>query len=641
MAEKKRYEHDRDIVLPRGIEVDLDQAWAKLIENQFPGSAGRGFGELIQNFLDSYPATVPWKERRGEIDSGDDWISITDYGEGMDRGRLALIVTLGGTDKNDDSSKIGTFGVGFFSIFNPRLTTRQVRLVTRCEDRTVAMTFQVRKPGERPVITTKILKKKIDFSTRIKVTFKDPNAVELCLQHARKCLRYYPCAVTIDGVPHQSIWDQAKKEGAVMFEEESCHGFIRPGSKMRDTIVLCKYELVLNTALRILLTGGRRLGFNLVDFRRAAMPYLEDCCYTINCNDLNVTISRDSFSMDSAYHSMIASLARVLTRELGNRIMQSCSEPLIVANQYTLNRNLHDYFYAPDFRHEVGQDMFKVIEMLAQAKVYRLNGRKHHFSLQEIFEMKSDGLPLFYSPAQSNLHWLGGNFKHDFIVLPPRCRLGGGAPDLFDVIFSVLFRDSVNLDKIDQDRQRLDELIRAGIVDRESLHPEIEFQGERELTEVEKRFLEELNAFFAMPAILKVIAGNLYLPVKQVKTVFFEIRGQEAFIATGLFDGEGKALVESANCNLDIRSADGEQEDKKNRDIVLGLHRDHALIKSIINNNNPYRLYFALPILAHELALCQKQLVPYSTGYHLVKERLAEEMRQALMAHLLTERKAA
>ncbi|MCD6535219.1 MAG: hypothetical protein J7L25_14255, partial [Deltaproteobacteria bacterium] len=63
--------------------------------------------------------------------------------------------------------------------------------------------------------------------------------------------------------------------------------------------------------------------------------------------------------------------------------------------------------------------------------------------------------------------------------------------------------------------------------------------------------------------------------------------------------------------------------------------------RSIIVNKDPHRLYFSLPILAHELALCQKLLVPYSPCYHLVKEQLAKDMRKALMDHLLPEVAAA
>jgi len=640
MAQKKKKKEQEQIILPHGIDVDLDEAWKKLIANQFPGSPGRGFGELIQNFLDSYPSSVPWMERRGEIEGSLKAITITDYGEGMNRNRLALLVTLGGTDKNNDSSKIGTFGVGFFSIFNPKLGTRQVRLITRCEGQSVEMVFRVTRSGCRPKISTRILDDEIPFSTRILVLFTNEKAVELCLQHAESCLKYYPCQVTINGRPHQSVWHKAEQEGARLFQKGNCHGFIQTGhSSYGNTTLLCKYEFLLKASLASLLMGGRNMHYDLRDYRHRSMPYLENMVATINCNDLNVTISRDSFTMDAAYEEMIHSFAKVLLRELSKQLAESFSSRLVIANQFTLVRYLDNYFHSPQWRKRADPDTMRVVEMLAQAKVYRINGRKESFSLEDIFEMKQKDLPLFYSPKQLNLHWLGGNFKHDFIVLPPQCSVGGGAPNLFDLIFDRIFKNIVDLDSIEKQPERIDELIHDGIVEREALHPNIQFAGERSLTEEEKQFLEELDAFFALPAIRDAITGNLFLRVKSIKTVFFDIHDQKAVIATGLFDDEGKVLAESTHCNLDVK-ADGVEKAEDNGEIVLGLHREHDMIRAMIANRDPHRLYFALPILAHELALCQKQLVPYSPGYHLVKERLAADMRNALMNHLLMKKAA-
>ena len=85
------------IVLPQGLEIDVSEGWKKLIQRQFGGDAGRGFSELIQNLLDSYPGDVDWTQRRGTIETGRRSIAITDWGEGMDMGRLRLLTTLGGT----------------------------------------------------------------------------------------------------------------------------------------------------------------------------------------------------------------------------------------------------------------------------------------------------------------------------------------------------------------------------------------------------------------------------------------------------------------------------------------------------------------------------------------------------------------
>jgi len=254
----KKIEKSEEFTFPNGIEIDLDEAWKKLISCQFTGRAGRGFGELIQNFLDSFPASVPWNERKGIIKSGKDWISIFDFGEGMDRDRLALLVTLGGTDKSDDIYKIGTFGIGFYSIFNPLLRTRKVQVVTRCEGQVVEIIFLVKEPGKRPEITTRILKKKISYSTRVNVEFDSSRSVDLCLEQAESCLKYYPCNVTINGQPHSSIWQQAEKNGSRLFKQGYCDGFLENGDGLSDYVtLLCKYEYLMFMSFRSLITGGR------------------------------------------------------------------------------------------------------------------------------------------------------------------------------------------------------------------------------------------------------------------------------------------------------------------------------------------------------------------------------------------------
>jgi predicted RNA binding protein with dsRBD fold (UPF0201 family) len=630
-----------EIIYPDGIEIDLDEAWRKLISNQFTGSAGRGFGELVQNFLDSYSSSTPWNERQGKIKSGKGWISIIDFGEGMDRDRLALLVTLGGTDKNKNISKIGTFGIGFFSIFNPKLKTRKVRVITQCEGQVVEIFFVVKEPGKRPQISTRILKKKISFSTEVKVEFDDPSSVGLCLDHAESCLKYYPCRVTINGRPYVSIWQQAEKKGSRMFKEGHCDGFVEPGGGLRNHVtLLCKYEHLMFLPLNSLMTGGHSTTYDLRDFKRNSMPFLDDISTTINCNNLNVTISRDSFSMNFAYSSMIRTLANVMETELGYQLEHNSTPELILPNQYVLINKLRDYLNNPENNDSLDKkEELTVISRLARAKVYRINGRRESYSLADLLELKSEPLPLFYSPRQDNLRWLGGNFKHDFIVLPPYCDKGGGAPDFYDLIFKSIFGDVVNLDTIRQQNDRLKELVEAGVVEKEALSPKVQFEGERDLEEKELKLLEELDTFFTHKGIREAITKNLHLRVKHIRTVFFDVKDQKAVIATGLFDNEGKALSDTVHCNLDLEDEDGQplKKNDNHQTIMLGLHRNHELIRSIIANKDPYRLYFSLPILAHELALCQKLLVPYSLCYHLVKEQLASDMRKALMDHLLPE----
>jgi len=81
------------ITKPHGFEFNLHEAFRKLATSQFGGNPGRGFCELIQNAIDSYPLNVPLPERKVEIRTSPEKISIRDEGEGMTIERLNLLAT--------------------------------------------------------------------------------------------------------------------------------------------------------------------------------------------------------------------------------------------------------------------------------------------------------------------------------------------------------------------------------------------------------------------------------------------------------------------------------------------------------------------------------------------------------------------
>ena len=75
--------------------------------------------------------------------------------------------------------------------------------------------------------------------------------------------------------------------------------------------------------------------------------------------------------------------------------------------------------------------------------------------------------------------------------------------------------------------------------------------------------------------------------------------------------------------------------DAEDGTVQLGLCRKHPFVQHLIAKQDPFRVYYALTFLAAELAHCQKLLVPGSLFYHFTKEKLAQDMRQALMHELL------
>lgn len=625
-------------LMPNGLEIDLDEGFTKLTERQFGGNPGRAFSELIQNAIDSYPSGTPWEERMGEIWTGPKWISITDYGEGMNTFRLKLLVTLGGTDKFNNADKIGQFGMGFMSMFNRKLGTRQIIVKTRCESETVQLVFNVKEPGKRPEISTCILDEKIPYGTMIKAEFESSNRVSDCLSHAQKSLSYYPCPIKINGELHRSCWESNGKGDTILFSENGCRGLIRKISRWDNIRVLCKYELVMESSLDHFLTGGNNARYNLEDFQTHGAPFIPDTDIMLNADKLNVTISRDSFYLDWAYQEAKGILIRHLKTFLLREIDKGVSAELIMANQYIFRREIESFLTDPFSFINKQSDDNRLIEVLATLPVYRICGRPGIFSLKALKEMKRADLPFYFSPERTNLRWLGGSFRHDYIVIPDACRINGGATQLFDNLFSTVFGDIVNLDTIQGNQKKIVELVERDIISKESLSPKTKIIGIRNLTSGEQGLLKEIDVLLGDPAIINVIETNLHMKVSCIESVFFEMEEGGWRISSGLFDANGKALNEKYISNF--LKQDGEEEKRKKESsgkskVLLGLNLKHPFIQYLLTEKDSHRNFYGLTYLAHELALCQKMLVPYSPFYHLVKQRLAQDMRKALIRNLL------
>ena len=254
------------IRLENGLKVDLDEGWRKLISRQFGGDAGRAaLSELISNLIDSYAPHIPWQERRGEIQTTPTSIEVTDHGQGMDTNRLKLLTTMGGTDK-DGINSIGRFGMGFFAVMSDSLGTQKVTITSRCEAQFIQLVFNIKAPGKRPEISTKILKKQYDFSTRILVEFREGfNAVKRCLNHAELVLKYLPAHIEINGKLYPSAWEKAKLNQAYLFEKGPYKGFVEKNNWGNNITILSKFEYIRTTPFPYSLST--RLGLIKNDLR--------------------------------------------------------------------------------------------------------------------------------------------------------------------------------------------------------------------------------------------------------------------------------------------------------------------------------------------------------------------------------------
>jgi len=461
------------------------------------------------------------------------------------------------------------------------------------------------------------------------------------LEHSIVCLKYYPCRISVNGQLFESVWKKAKDSEAVFFSKDHCDGFIDKKSWGSPAVtLLCKYQHLMWLPIPTLTTGGHDMTHDLRDYHRRKVPFLPAVDVTLNCNNLNVTISRDSFLLDSAYRDMIKVLARHLLLYLGRSLDNQTSKSLIIANQYILRGEIKSYLKqdAKGETNSVQSEEDVVIRRLAMAKVYSLSGHNSMYSLMDMKKMLSRDIPLFFSPEQTNIRWLGGAFKHDFIVLPSQVSIGNGAPDFYDSLFTEVFGDVVNLDKIIGDNDKIKKLVDRGIAVKSALSPKCKLIGERKLTNEEQQLLRKIDNILKHEKVKHAILRNICIRFRKIHTVFFDLEEQGAVLATGLFNEAGKALEEAAYSNL---STDKDKKnvpyDDEDQTILLGLCRDNPSIQHLIESENPHKAYFALTFLAYQLALCQKMLVPYSPFYHVTAQKLAADMRKALIEELLAD----
>ena len=622
--------------LENGFDIDIDEGWNKLISSQFGGSPGRAFSELIQNSVDSYPSGTPWTERRAAISATSNSISITDWGEGMNTQRLSLLATAGGTDKSGDPDKIGRFGLGFISIFNPRLGTRLVEVVTMCHGYAVQLVFRVADPKKRPEITSMVLDKTISFSTCITIHFSPGYSVRDCLDYAEKSLTYYPCPITINGELFQSEWSKFNSGGILAFSENNCDGIIRKNAKWYNVNILCKYELVMTSTVSNFITGGHNMHHNLDDYEKNSTPYIPNVDVLININNLQLVISRDNYYLDWYWTEAKALLNRKLRYFLYLELSNVPKTQVIIANQFIFRYELRDFLNSRENLNSDKEEN-KIIRLLAEAPVYRINGRTGVYSLVQLKGMLRKSVPFYYSPERTNLRWLGGSFRHDYIVIPENCTLISGAPLLYDRLFETVFNDVINLDGIVTNHKKIQDLLERGIINKSSLLPKCKFIGTRNLSENQKNTLYELSQILEDQAIRELIGNNLQIQVRSVKPVFFSIKNEGVYLSTGLFDTDGKPVNNDFVSNIMEKTADNDTvlPKKKQTDLYLGLNMDHPFINFLVESTSPQKEYYTLTFLAHELVLCQKMLVPYSPFYHLVKEKLAQDMRKILVKYLL------
>ena len=622
------------IIFEEGMEHDLEEGWPKVTSRQQGGRPAKAFKELIQNALDSYPAEVPIKDRKGDILTGDRYIAIKDYGSGMTLDQINMLFTVGGTTKYGVNSLIGNFGLGFKQLFNELLGTTLVKVTTICADFSVELTFTVKDPKTVPDIKHKILDQDLTYGTMVEVYFNNDHSADECLEEAILSLKYYPCRFTINGSESISEWDKARRTGAFFFSKEGIEGFIQPTLRFNESRItaLCKYEYISRYYISYFMAGATKPYDSLADYAYKGTPYIPGLHIVVNSNDLNVTISRDRFYCDNAFEKLLSVVNQALLEYLADYLTELTDWQITMANIYSLKNKVARYLNHPD-EFDPKDDGTRALRKLTSSKVFRVAERRDLFSLQDIQNRRTAAWPLYYSPRQENVRWLGGRFKHDFVLTPYDFTLAGGLRDFYHEIFTAIFSDTIDLDRIQRHTSKLNELVKRGIVDPESLSPKVEFADKMALTKQQKELQADINKLLYDNKIRKVLTESFDMKINHIRTAYFDVADGGMYISTGLFDAQGKPLSDLYMSNF-LGSEEDEKVQQKRprkRNILLGLNIRHPLIAYLCTCKDPNRAAYSLTYVVNQLAMCQRSLVPYSGFHQLNKAKLAKDMRSALL----------
>ena len=605
-------------------QVNVEEAWRKLTSRQFANEPARGLEEIISNAVDSYPDGVARENVKIAIDFTDNSVAVTDWGEGMSLNRIDCLLTLGGSDKSFNDKKIGQFGVGFCSLFNPALGTRLVVVTTNCEDSFVELTFTVTDPARPPAIASRVLHERLSYSTRVYAQFGNSDAPRKCRSWIELRAAYYPYQVIINNEKYPSIWDKAP--GIHHFQTGHTRGRIYH-STVPWVRVLCKYCYVMSLTLDSLQkpTGHYH---DINDYRD--FPYLPGYAVDINCDDLSVVLSRNSVYVNDDFQKMVRELSVILKGKLLEdlhvlTLQATAWERLVLTNQYIFRSKILD-LVSQVVDKSYAFDAASVEHVLFEAKLFAIDGKKGVFSLREIAEMKTPELPLFFCTKLESFSWLGRRYKHDFIVQPPETSAYDEPPNFLYKLLDGCFPGMVvDLDVIHNSPDVLKSLVEQGIIDPSLMLHDIRLQQKIQVDKEEEAFLTEIQGWIRRPELFEVLKKNLLFPVKRIDVGLFDARGEEHYVLAALFDENGKLLSRTPE-EIAIQPP----MDR----VFIGLNSASPLFGLLKRSKKENRSYYILGIIAHEL-VCTQKIIPHSAKFYYLRNHVERDIVSALKGVLI------
>ena len=605
-------------------DVNVNEAWRKLTSRQFANEPVRGIEEIISNAVDSYPDDAPLNKRKIAVDFKGDTLSVTDWGQGMSLERIDCLLTMGGSDKHFDDKKIGQFGIGFCSIFNPTLGTRSVLITTRCDGRGVDLIFTVENHEKPPRIDYRMLNRLPTFSTRVTICFQSVSTVQNCANWLAKRSEFYPYQLLVNKEKISSIWD--KSTDAYHFSTENTRGRLLHQS-FPLVRVLCKYCHVATATLDSLQRPSSTYE-DLSDYNN--FPWVPGYAVDINCDTLSVVLSRNSFYIDSAFYTMMRELAVVLKGRL-LALLAKCiaydsdTIRLILTNQYIFRSKMRELCKVAA-NGLYTSDPACLEHRLFDAKIYKIESKEDLFSLRDISQIKSPDLPLFFCTRIESLSWLGRRYKHDFIVLPPVIKpYHPPVSILFKLLDGAFPCKVVDLDTIHHSPDVVKNLVETGVIDPALLTKNISLSPKKQISIDEAAVIAELHQWLQKPAIHETMVKNLVFPVERIDVGVFESTDDDRNILAALFDEKGKLLAATP---AEIKAR------PPMRKVFVGLNVSSPLFKRVAVSKNSNRSFYLMDLIAHEL-VCTQKLIPHSAKFYYVRNKMERDITGALQRELL------
>jgi hypothetical protein len=581
-------------------EVDSKKAFQKLSKKQFhdPFFFVR---ELIANGLDAYKIK---KDAVINLNFDNNVFSVTDYGIGMDNEKINALRTLGLSEKEGEDS-IGRFGMGFASVFNPKIGAKKV-VVNTFNGEHKELVFDVIEPGKYITLEEYVLDFKPDYSTRVSVVLDDDDTSYL--EHVKRRIKIYsqdaatylPVDIFLDGKPLPRLKNYGAGDfpSAVLVDKDGVEGFLALDSHC------------FNPGIKIL---SKNLKMATKEFKEISNSFyfLDDkfpIFGVLNYDKLNPVSSRNDVLNDERWRKVC-------------EVVDLYAESFIVDffNKYSKKRKL------------TLPERLNASEMVCQISGQNfINEFKESTDLKVLSEKKPlyekiINLPVFQFWNDTSLY----NLSHMRKILQSQGRLFHNSDEEVSVLlknqkvkvlrsgFSESKEVSVKLanffgwlfgsaDISDlANRPDLKELLlKEGLVEESAFKSKFEYVPEDSLDKKTSQFLSELRKLISHPEVKSLLEKYQICSDIGIKAV-----KEERDFAVATYSPDLK------NINLNL---------------------ENQTMRSYLHLNPKDSIYVFLPIMAHEIS--HDKVLGHDNPFYTVKDVIARELRQ-IMSGIRVEQK--